>query len=106
MVAFKYRFEIVFQSSSETLSTETFSSQEAIIYYNSQNAMLFVKGIHTDISQLNLTNMLGQIVYTQKDLPQNTIANGISLNRLSKGIYIVSIKTDNNQTLDKKIVID
>ena len=100
------RFEIVFQSSPETLSTDTVTSEEILIYYNSQNAMLYIKEVHADISQLNLTNMLGQIVYSQNDLSQNTIANGVPLNQLSKGVYIVTIKTESNQSLDKKIVID
>ncbi|NNF85069.1 MAG: T9SS type A sorting domain-containing protein, partial [Winogradskyella sp.] len=32
--------------------------------------------------------------------------NGIHINNLNSGVYIVSIALDNNQTMEKKIIIN
>ena len=50
--------------------------------------------------------MLGQTVYAKANVSNNTLQNGMPINQLATGIYIVSIKTKENQTIDKKIVIE
>ena len=101
---FDDRFEIVFQS--ENLSTEDIALVRTLIYFNNNSDMLFVKGLNTEVSKLTLINMLGQAAYTKTNVSSNTLENGLPINELATGIYIVSIKTEDNQTIDKKIVID
>ncbi|MBQ0788655.1 MAG: T9SS type A sorting domain-containing protein, partial [Oceanihabitans sp.] len=102
---FNERFEIVFEGA--RLSTEEITANNStVIYYNNNRDLLYVKGLNSDASKIALTNMLGQTVYTKTNMSNNTLENGIAINKLATGIYIVSIKTQGNQTLDKKIVIE
>ena len=100
------RFEIVF-TPGETLNTEDFDTKEnTTIFYNNTQESLFVKGLKDNVKQLVLYNTLGQNVFNKQDLSTQTLANGISISNLSTGLYIVSIKTENNTTIDKKIIIE
>lgn len=102
---FNERFEIVFEGA--RLSTEEITENNStVIYYNNNSDLLYVKGLNSDASKIALTNMLGQTVYTKTNMSNNTLENGIAINKLATGIYIVSIQTQGNQTLDKKIVIE
>ncbi|WP_083478300.1 LamG-like jellyroll fold domain-containing protein [Lacinutrix himadriensis] len=101
---FNERFEIVFAS--QRLSTEEVTANNnTVIYYNNTSSLLYVKGLNTS-SNVSLINMLGQTVYTKSNVSNNTLENGMSIQSLATGIYVVSIKTQDNQTLDKKIVIE
>ncbi|MBT8273241.1 MAG: T9SS type A sorting domain-containing protein, partial [Bacteroidia bacterium] len=39
-------------------------------------------------------------------VPTQTMSGGITLSNLSSGVYIVSVTTNNNTIIDKKIIID
>ncbi|MFD2543116.1 LamG-like jellyroll fold domain-containing protein [Lacinutrix gracilariae] len=101
---FNDRFEIVF--SSQTLSTEEVTvNNNTVIYYNNNSSLLYVRGLNTTVSNLQLINMLGQTVYAKTGVSNTTLENGLPIHTLATGIYIVSIKTEDHQTIEKKIVV-
>lgn len=50
--------------------------------------------------------MLGQTIKSIVNVSNSTMENGISIQNLSDGVYIVNILTENNQKLDKKIILE
>jgi hypothetical protein len=53
-----------------------------------------------------MTNMLGQAIKTYNTIDNQALENGISISDLSIGVYVVSIQTENNQSIDKKVIIN
>ncbi|MFD2543115.1 LamG-like jellyroll fold domain-containing protein [Lacinutrix gracilariae] len=102
---FNDRFEIVF--SNQTLSTEEVTvNNNTVIYYNNNSSLLYVKGLNNTVSNLQLINMLGQTVYAKTSVSNTALENGLPIHTLATGIYIVKLKTENNNTIDKKIVVE
>ncbi len=104
---FNDRFDIVFKNA-EALSNEDFEleTQNTSIFYQNTQALLFVKGLESKVKTVQLYNTLGQEVYNNKSLTNQQLESGISISNLSTGMYIVSITTTNNQSIDKKIIIE
>ena len=98
------RFDIVFQSS-DTLSNEDFLMDAMLIYANNDEKKLFVKGLEDDINMLTITNILGQKINTFVDMDRQVLENGIKIDHLSSGIYIVNVETDTKEG-SKKIIIE
>jgi len=105
---FTERFDVVFQSPEEDLSTEDFELDTTLVYFNNSNNLLFVKDLKEgeEVQSLSLYNTIGQKVYSNLSTTNNQLENGVSISNLSTGVYVVSIKTEDNLTLDKKIIID
>ncbi|WP_452222781.1 T9SS type A sorting domain-containing protein, partial [Lacinutrix chionoecetis] len=103
---FNDRFDVVF-SPNQALSTEEFNSADnTVIFYNNSQETLVVKGLKSDAKQVTLYNTLGQSIFTKQNIKSDALDNGISISNLSTGLYIVSVKTMDNQSIDKKIIID
>ncbi|NNL15119.1 MAG: T9SS type A sorting domain-containing protein [Flavobacteriaceae bacterium] len=77
-----------------------------MIYVNQTEDKLYVKALTDQAKKLNVTNMLGQSVRTYNTTNNQTLENGIDIANLNSGVYIVSIQTENNISIDKKIVIN
>ena len=103
---FADRFDVVFQSA-ETLSTDDFEAEikNVSVFYIDNQELLFVKGLKTNAKGLKLYNTLGQQVYSTASVTNQQLENGLSLTNLSTGLYVVSITMENNQTLEKKIIL-
>jgi hypothetical protein len=103
---FNDRFNVVF-SPIQTLSTEDFDTEaNTTIFYSNNQQTLFVKGLKESVKQLTLYNTLGQNIFQKHNLSSQQMSSGITISNLSTGMYIVSIKTDSNTILNKKIVIE
>ncbi len=103
---FTERFDVVFLSEESSLSNEEFANDNTIVFVNNIEDMLYVKGLTTQAKQLTMTNMLGQVIKTYNNVDNQTLENGINISSLSSGVYIVSIQTENNLTIDKKVIIN
>ncbi|AUC74469.1 GEVED domain-containing protein [Olleya sp. Bg11-27] len=103
---FADRFDVVFQSA-ETLSTDGFEMDidNVSVFYLDTQDLLFVKGLNVTVKGLKLYNTLGQQVYNSTSVTNQLLENGLSLTNLSTGLYVVSITMENNQTLEKKIIL-
>ena len=99
------RFKVVFQDPS-ALSTGEFTSDNTLIYVNQTEDKLYVKSLSNQAKQLIVTNMLGQAIKTYNKIDNQALENGISISDLNTGVYIVSVQTENNISIDKKIVIN
>ncbi len=99
------RFDVVFKTG-ETLATKDLTNDNALIYVNQLEDMLYVKALTKKAKQLSLTNMLGQTIKRYNTIDNQTLENGISISDLSSGVYVVSVQTENNQTIDKKVIIN
>ena len=102
---FNDRFDIVFQSGN-TLSNDELANHNTLIYINNLEDMLYVKALSNQANQLNIINMLGQTIQAYRNINNQILENGINISGLSSGTYIVSIKTENNLTIDKKVIIN
>ncbi|QXP60387.1 LamG-like jellyroll fold domain-containing protein [Olleya sp. HaHaR_3_96] len=103
---FADRFDVVFQSA-ETLSTDGFEAdiENVSVFYIDTQELLFVKGLNVTVKGLKLYNTLGQQVYSSASVTNQQLENGLNLTNLSTGLYVVSITMENNQTLEKKIIL-
>ncbi|WP_397363925.1 LamG-like jellyroll fold domain-containing protein [Olleya sp. R77988] len=104
--AFNDRFDIVFQSEAAILGVDDFNSDNVSIYFINTQDLLFVKGLEQEVKLVTLYNALGQEVFKTVSVTNSQLKNGLQISNLSSGLYIISIKTENNQTIDKKIIIE
>jgi hypothetical protein len=103
--SFTDRFKVVFQDPS-ALSTEEFMSDNTLIYVNQPEQKLHVKQLTDQAKELSISNMLGQRIKYINSVNNQTLENGIDISGLSSGIYIISIKTENDLSIDKKVIIN
>ena len=99
------RFDIVFNSGS-TLSNEDFTLTNTMIFINSTEDVLYVKGLETNAKFLTISNMIGQQIKAYGNLDSDTLENGLDVSDLSSGVYIVKVINEFNQSIDKKVIID
>ena len=85
-----------------TLSTENFEKLGVIIYPNPANNLLNINLSNTDIQVKNvrLIDISGRIIYN------NTQPKSINVKNFAKGIYILSIETNNDGVINKKVIIN
>ena len=98
------RFDIVFQPG-DALSNEDFKLDEMLIYAHNEDDKLFIRGLEENVNTLTITNILGQTIKTYIDLDKQVVEDGLNINYLSSGIYIVNVETDNKEGA-KKIIIN
>ena len=53
-----------------------------------------------------MTNLLGQNAKIFNTIDNQTLENGVDISNLNSGVYIVSIKTQDNRSIDKKVIIN
>ncbi len=103
---FNNRFEIVFQSQSKTLGIEEAQADENFIFYQNKSHTIFVKKLNGEVKRFELINTLGQSVMALNNVPRETLNNGLRLPNVSTGTYIAWFRTDSNQVITKKIIIN
>ncbi|MCB4797992.1 LamG-like jellyroll fold domain-containing protein [Neotamlana laminarinivorans] len=103
---FNERFQIVFQNETQqALSTDDTSFNSNYIYYQNSNKTFYVKNLTTDVKNIALINMRGQTMLELENVSASSLNNGIQLN-VSTGAYIISMRTDSNEVLTKKIIVN
>jgi hypothetical protein len=102
--SFSDRFQVVFQDP-EALSTEDFTSDITLIYVNQAEDKLYVKQLTNQVKELSISNMLGQRIKTFKAINNQTLENGLNISDIYSGVYLISILTENDQKIDKKVII-
>ena len=98
------RFKIVF-SANTTLSNHNLDKNSALLFLDATTNILYGNGLGESVSELGITNMLGQNVKLYNDLSSLKLKNGLLLDNLSSGIYNVDLKMKNNAIISKKIII-
>ena len=68
---------------------------------NPNNGLFFVKSEMT-ISQIEIVNILGEVIYSEK---LNTTETQLDLSKQPKGIYFVKVISEDNKVAIKKIIV-
>ncbi|MEL0455515.1 LamG domain-containing protein [Flavobacteriaceae bacterium SZ-1-7] len=103
---FNSRFEIVFQSQSQLLGVEESMETKNSIYYLNNNKTLYVKKLHNKEGHLALLNMHGQTILEMENLLSGQLAKGVELKNVASGSYMVCLRTEANEVLTKKIIVN
>jgi hypothetical protein len=103
---FNNRFEIVFQSETQTLSAEEAVVEENYVYYQHKARLLYAKKLTGDVTRFALVNTLGQYVMELADVSRSTLESGLQIPNVSTGTYIAVFRTDTNQVITKKIIVN
>ncbi|MCO6498918.1 MAG: T9SS type A sorting domain-containing protein [Vicingus serpentipes] len=72
--------------------------------YPNPNRGIFRIENSTNIERVKIFNLLGEIIYFSDNIHKNNVT--VNLNNLEKGIYIISITSDNNQEKTTKIIVE
>lgn len=102
---FNERFEIVFQNEAQSLSSKESVVEKDFIYFKSTTNTLFAKKLGSDVSKLSLVNMRGQSILEFSNVTQAQLESGIQFKNMSTGVYIVCMRTEENQVIFKKILV-
>ena len=103
---FNNRFEIVFQDEATTLSVEEAQATENFVYYKNSEHKLFAKKMNGDVTRFALINIQGQSIMELTNVSQDVLSNGLKIPNVSTGTYIAWFRTDTNQVLTKKIIVN
>ncbi len=103
---FNERFEIVFQSQQQALSVEEAHHEENFIYYSNKRRRIYVKKLSASVKKMSLISMTGQTVMELQDVPNDVLSNGLDIPNVSTGGYIACFRTEDNQVLSKKIIVN
>jgi hypothetical protein len=103
---FNNRFEIVFQSEQQSLGTEEAKVTENFIYYQNSSHTIYAKKLNSSVKRFALVNTLGQSVMELTNVSQEVLNNGLKLPNVSTGTYIACFRTDSNQVITKKIIVN
>ncbi|MFC4723094.1 LamG-like jellyroll fold domain-containing protein [Geojedonia litorea] len=101
--AFKDRFEIVFQSK-EALNIQENMEMQIEMYYNQTDKKLIINGLSQPLDQLLITNLLGQNIFELSNVSSRKLKEGISLEKLTTGVYLATAKMDSD-IITKKILV-
>ncbi|MGB0897170.1 MAG: T9SS type A sorting domain-containing protein [Flavobacteriaceae bacterium] len=83
-----------------TLTVNNPTYQDLVLYPNPTTSTFYIKGI-VDKASIQIYDMSGKVVMNAQTILSNQTIN---VNRLSVGVYLVTIKTDTGSTI-KKLVI-
>ena len=98
------KFKVTFENSQEmNTSTTTANHMDYLIKYYATTNTIQV-GHVSDIAYLQLTDLSGRVVLTQKNNYNETIH--ISTSRISSGIYIITLTKKDGTQFFKKILIN
>jgi hypothetical protein len=97
---FNDRFEIVYRNS--TLSQEeNIFNENTVLLFEEQN-VLNINSINTKISSILVYDVLGRVLYSEKNINKNTI----QLSKLKKtnSILLIQLTDENKKVIQKKII--
>ncbi|WP_138432321.1 LamG-like jellyroll fold domain-containing protein [Winogradskyella algicola] len=102
---FNNRLEIVFQGESASLSQTDEIIEDLDMYYAiSRKKLVILNPNNRAIKQIDVVNMLGQSVYTINNVFEGSY-NEYDLHNINTGAYIITLTTDTNTVLTKKIIV-
>ncbi|MFC4399854.1 hypothetical protein ACFOX1_07605 [Mariniflexile soesokkakense] len=103
---FNKRFEIVFQTEQQGLSTEETATNENFIYYQNATSTLYGKKMSSSIDKLAIVNMRGQTVMEFNDVPREALENGLKISNVPTGTYVAWFRAKTGEVTSKKIIVN
>lgn len=101
---FNQRFSVVFNEGGLSVPKEEISN--TVLYYSENQGKLFVKGLKKPVNNIEVYNASGQKILENDAVSLSVLQNGMLMHNLSTGLYIVRLQLENNETLEKKIIIE
>jgi hypothetical protein len=99
------RFEITFSTTDASLSLDDETKASInVLYSNGIDKIVLLNPSLIDIKSIELFNILGQSVYTIKDISQTSYSEYEVMN-LSTGTYIIKLYTENRSVVTKKVLV-
>ena len=99
------RFEITFSTTDASLSLEDETKDSInVLYSYGIDKIVLLNPSLIDIKSIELFNILGQSVYTIKDISQTSYSEYEVMN-LSTGTYIIKLYTENGSVVTKKVLV-
>jgi hypothetical protein len=78
------------------------------LYPNPANATtkLFASGIQNGKYTVSMSNVLGQVVYSQEvDIKNNLLDHNINVKSIAAGEYLINLVNDDNQSIVRKLIV-
>lgn len=100
------RFEVTFKNF-DVLSNDNnnLAANSFEVFQNNKNAMLtIVNTLGKDVLNCAVYDVTGKLVISKKNLGKNNLIE-LPTNALSDGVYIVKLNTDDNVSVEKKIIV-
>lgn len=102
---YKDRFEITFKNPNEQLSVTEFETSDFSIFQNNTVSQLTIKNPEAlSIKSVVLYDVAGKRVMQNTNLSNNTLYEFPTRN-LSDGVYVVNVTLDNEEAINKKIIV-
>lgn len=99
------RFFITFKDSNETLGNPETNTNDFVIFQNNKASQLtIINPNNLNINSLSFHDVTGKQIFNHVDLHQKT-KHVFSTEHLSEGVYLVTVKTANNNTINKKVIV-
>lgn len=100
------RFEITFGTDEDALSIDDdIRDSMALLYSNDSDKIILINPNQIDVKSIALYNLLGQSVYTTKEVMKSDRSE-YEVNNLSSGAYIIKLLTTSNTEMTKKIIVN
>ncbi len=103
---YKNRFEITFKNSDVVLSQQTMAlgSEFSVHQNNTTNNLTVLNPKLYDVTAITIYDVTGKSVISKSNIG-NPAQYELSTSNFSDGVYIVSLSTKNNLTVNKKVLI-
>ncbi|MCK0109378.1 choice-of-anchor D domain-containing protein [Flavobacteriaceae bacterium S0825] len=98
------RFEIVFSSKEEIIIEDDIPTNFNVHYSNSINSIIIINPNTEEIKSLKMLNILGQTIYTNTNVPNDSYTE-YKIDNLQTGTYIINIETS-KEIITKKVVVE
>jgi hypothetical protein len=86
---------------SKTVSIQIQKGEKIVISPSTTEGVITLKSEKDFIKKIEVANTTGQIVYNQNTIPNSSDFMQLNLSHLPTGIYLVFVKTENNNYLEK-----
>ena len=92
------------------LASTTFAKDSHLVrrnsYPNNGHFNVQFQNLNSENLVLNILNLIGQVVYSEKIQPTNSLNMSINLSHLSKGIYNINIIEKEKTLKTQKMIIN
>ncbi|WP_407556777.1 LamG-like jellyroll fold domain-containing protein [Winogradskyella sp. 4-2091] len=99
------RFEITFGTQEEALSIDDIAENSIdVLYSNTLDKIVIANPNLIALKSMTLFNILGQLVYTNTNIEENSYSE-YNIKNLSTGTYIIKLQTETGSFVTKKVII-
>lgn len=99
------RFEITFSTKDDLLGVDApINNGIDILYSNQSKKLILINPKLVDIKSVELFNMLGQSIYSNRDILESDYSE-YDIKNLNTGTYVIKLSTRNGSLVTKKVLV-